>query len=134
MPRRLRVFCAIPESANNGALPGSNVWYRNLVEPLIDMGHDVVQPSFSVGEHYRATYAHGTEQQKKARDLYGQRLVEDVRRTHSEKPLDLVLTYYDSFQLSSRRLRSYVVLSHRSSTTGATLLTSLTTSGDCSPL
>jgi spore maturation protein CgeB len=98
--RALRIFCAIPESANNGALPGSNVWYRNLVEPLLDMGHDVVQPSFSVGDHYRATYAHGTDQQKKARDLYGQRLVEDVRRTHSEKPLDLVLTYYDSFQLS----------------------------------
>ena len=29
--------------AGNDAVPGSMTWYKNLCEPLIDLGHNVIQ-------------------------------------------------------------------------------------------
>lgn len=66
----------------------------------MDMGHRVIMPSFDVSDQYRATYAYRSEDQIAARDRYGQMLVEDVRKNHRHSRLDLVLTYYNSFQIS----------------------------------
>ncbi len=100
MKNKFRIFCAIPSSANNFALKSSNIWYKNLVEPLIDMGHEIVMPSFDVSEQYRATYDHGSEKQQQAKIEYGRRLVKDVKESLANKHIDFILTYYDSFQIS----------------------------------
>ena len=36
----MRIFLVLHPSGNN-AVPGSMTWYRNLYEPLLDLGHDV---------------------------------------------------------------------------------------------
>ncbi|MCP4109086.1 MAG: glycosyltransferase [Desulfobacteraceae bacterium] len=94
-----RIFCAIPHSANNYALQESNIWYRNIAESLIKMGHEVVMPSFQVGDQYRATYKQGSEKQLHAREEFSERLVREIRQAHKNKPVDLILTYYNSNQI-----------------------------------
>jgi spore maturation protein CgeB len=39
--RKLRIFQVIEASANR-VVKGNRTWYRNLYEPLVEMGHDVV--------------------------------------------------------------------------------------------
>jgi len=100
MKNKFRIFCAIPRSANNYALKSSNIWYKNLVEPLIEMGHEIIMPGFDVSEQYRATYAHGSEKQQQAKVEYGKKLVKNIKEFQANKHIDLILTYYDSFQIS----------------------------------
>ncbi len=96
----MRIFCAIPRSANNYALRISNVWYQNLVEPLIKMGHEVITPSFEVGDQYRSAYEYDTEKQLRAREEYSNRLVREVCQSHRNKPVEFILTYYSSSHIT----------------------------------
>lgn len=41
MAKKLRIFQVISAKANS-SIDGNRTWYRNLYEPLVDMGHDVV--------------------------------------------------------------------------------------------
>jgi hypothetical protein len=83
--RSLRIFQAI-EAAGSGQVPGNQSWRRNLYEPLVDMGHDVVLFSTMEG---RLAAGKGA----KARARFSQKLTDTFHREHAKKPFDLFFAY-----------------------------------------
>jgi len=72
----MRIFQTL-ESYANRAVPVNQTWYRNLYEPLVDMGHDVILfPPNS-----------------RPRESFSQALVDAVRKEHTREPIDLFFAY-----------------------------------------
>lgn len=86
MPKRLRIFQVIGAKANNG-IAGNLTWYRNLYEPLVEMGHEVVLFPAEEGELAMA------RKDKKLRGDFSQRLLGLFRQEHIRKPFDLFFAY-----------------------------------------
>lgn len=84
--RRLRIFQVI-EGTANAAVPGNQTWWRNLYEPLIELGHEVF--SFSAEGGRRAMQRHSS----KAQAAFSQKLLDTFRREHARKGFDLVFSY-----------------------------------------
>lgn len=84
--RKLRIF-QILEARSSASVPGSLTWYRNLHEPLVDMGHDVVLFSAEEGRQARE------RNDASARGAFSQKLADGFRREHAERPLDLFFAY-----------------------------------------
>jgi len=82
----MRIF-QILEASANAAVGGNRTWYRNLYEPLVEMGHEIVL--FSAGTGRQAMQ----RQDRKARDDLSQRLLETFRREHAQTPFDLIFAY-----------------------------------------
>ena len=82
----MRIFEVIG-SSGNAAVPASQTWYRNLYEPLVDMGHDVFL--FSTEDGRRAMVRNDAQ----ARARFSQKLLDAFRREHSRKPFDLFFAY-----------------------------------------
>jgi spore maturation protein CgeB len=83
---KLRIFQVIEASANSG-VPGNQTWRRNLYEPLLDLGHEVVL--YSAAEGRRALQ----RQSRRARATFSQKLLDAFRRRHTQKPIDLFFSY-----------------------------------------
>ena len=91
----MRIFYASGRTPNNTRLPGSQLWQINMLDTLVQMGVDVVQPTYDVEEQYRnCRPKHECPKLQKRRARYSQMFVDDVTRAHNEKPLDLVFTYF----------------------------------------
>ncbi|MBW2661270.1 MAG: glycosyltransferase family 1 protein [Deltaproteobacteria bacterium] len=86
MPKKLRIFQVISAKANSG-IAGNLTWYRNLHEPLVEMGHGVVLFSADEGELAMA------RKDKKLRADFSQRLLDKFRQEHIRKPFDLFFAY-----------------------------------------
>lgn len=82
----MRIFQVL-EGTSNGAVPGSQTWLRNLYEPLVEMGHDVVL--LSVEEGRKAMQRNDLP----ARAAFSQKLLETFRRENIKKPFDLFFAY-----------------------------------------
>jgi spore maturation protein CgeB len=82
----VRIFQVI-EVTGNAVVPGSQTWYRNLYEPLVDMGHDVFL--FSTEDGWQAM----TRNDAQARARFSQKLLDTFRREHGRKPFDLFFAY-----------------------------------------
>jgi spore maturation protein CgeB len=82
----MRVFQAI-HASTNPSVPGSFTWYRNLYEPLLDLGHEVVL--FSTEEGKRAMQRGDAT----ARAAFSQKLVDAFRQEYKRKPFDLFFAY-----------------------------------------
>ena len=78
----MRIFQVLG-SSSNPSVPDSQTWYRNLYEPLVDLGHEVVL--FRAEEGRRAMRRNDIG----ARSAFSQRLVEAFHKEHGRKPLDL---------------------------------------------
>ena len=65
----MRIFQTL-EGSSNSAVPGSQTWLRNLYEPLVEMGHDVVLFSATAG---RLAMQHNDSE---ARARYSQKLLD----------------------------------------------------------
>jgi spore maturation protein CgeB len=95
MSSGLRIFLALASSP----VPGfaSDLWTRNLHDPLVDLGHEILLwdddlgPIFELDPRAAATAA--------VRSRCSQRWVAAVERAHREAPLDLVLTYVSDSHL-----------------------------------
>lgn len=82
----MRVFAVLPSSPNS-SLPQSMTWYRNLGEPLLDMGHDV---SFlSVEDAIRARRMRSSS----LRHSFSERFLHRFKQEHARRPFDLFLAY-----------------------------------------
>ena len=96
----MRVFYASAASANTRALRDSHIWEINLRETLEHMGLEVVLPSFDMDELYResasAMRSGDAALLAGARARNSERLLDDVRKAHRERPLDLVFTYFST--------------------------------------
>ena len=86
MPKKLRIFQVISASANS-SIAGNLTWYRNLYEPLIEMGHEVVLFPADEGELAMA------RKDKRLRADFSQKLLDKYRQEHSQKPFDLFFAY-----------------------------------------
>ena len=82
----MRIFQAIDGSANS-KVPDSKTWLRNLHEPLIDLGHDVVLFSTTDG---RKAMIH---KDKKLLNEYSQKMLEVFKKEYNKKPFDLFFSY-----------------------------------------
>jgi spore maturation protein CgeB len=82
----MRIFQTI-EAGANAALSGNRTWYRNLYEPLTEMGHDVVL--------YPADEGRLAMQQKDAslRSAFSEKLLGLFRQEQARKPFDLFFAY-----------------------------------------
>lgn len=82
----MRIFQIIERSANS-AVPHNRTWHRNLYEPLVEMGHEVVL--FSTNEGRLAM----RKNDACARAVFSQKLLDNFRREHNRKPFDLFFSY-----------------------------------------
>jgi spore maturation protein CgeB len=82
----MRIFQALSGSGNL-ILPGNRTWLRNLYEPLLELGHDVVL--FPLEEGRRAMQRNNA----RARAAFSQKLLDAFRRKHAHKPFDLFFAY-----------------------------------------
>lgn len=82
----MRIFQVL-EGSTNAAVPGSQTWYRNLYEPLVEMGHEVVL--FSAEEGRVAMQRNDAQ----ARAAFSQKLLDTFRREHAQKPFALFFAY-----------------------------------------
>jgi len=96
----VRIFYAAG-SRPHGALAGSSVWRRNLYEALVGLGHEVVEFDFDLGPVYQHAdpAAPGAAEFISAhRPELEQELLRQVARAHTEKPVDILFSYfYSSF-------------------------------------
>ena len=82
----MRIFQVL-ESSTNAAVTGNQTWHRNLYEPLVEMGHEVVL--FSAEEGRLAMQRNDTQ----ARAAFSQKLLDTFRREHAQKPFALFFAY-----------------------------------------
>lgn len=82
----MRIFQVL-EGSSNVAVPGSQTWHRNLYEPLVEMGHEVVL--FSVTEGRLAMQRNDAS----ARAAFSQKLLDTFRREHAKNPFVIFFAY-----------------------------------------
>src|ERR1035438_8219144 len=82
----MRIFAVLPSSPNS-SLPQSVTWYRNLGEPLLDLGHDVVFLPVDDGIEARRTRS------RSKRQIFSERMVDRFKTEHARRPFDLFLGY-----------------------------------------
>ena len=82
----MRIFQVL-EYSSNTAVPSSQTWYRNLYEPLVEMGHDVVL--FPAEEGRRAMQYKDTAM----RTAFSQKLLDIFYKEHARKPFNLFFAY-----------------------------------------
>ncbi|MCL5997262.1 MAG: hypothetical protein M1546_14585, partial [Chloroflexi bacterium] len=82
----MRIF-QVFEQAANSAVATNRTWYRNLYEPLIDLGHDVVL--FDAADGRRAMARNDAT----ARATFSQKLLDAFNTAHAQKPFDLFFAY-----------------------------------------
>lgn len=83
----MRIFQSI-EATANASIKGNLTWYRNLYEPLVEMGHDVVLFDATEG---RQAY------NRKDRHLltrFSNSLYDKFLSEHKKKPFDLFFSYF----------------------------------------
>lgn len=90
----MRIVVAITGSPNEVALPESRLWGANLVEPLRDMGHEVMDLGVDFREHM--IQAEAPWWYLPRRGALSERIVDRVRRLHAERPVHLFLTHFNA--------------------------------------
>lgn len=102
----MRVF-QVFDSAPNMALHESRIWYRNLYEPLIDLGHEVFFFSAAAGA------AAARSRDLSARARFSEKLVETFVLEHAKRPFDLLFCYLEDGMVDGQAidtLRTYGVV------------------------
>ncbi len=84
--KHLRIF-QILEGSTNQAVPDNRTWLRNLYEPLIEMGHDVILFPASQGRQAMI------QKNSQLKAEFSQRLLDAFQQEHHRKPFDLVFAY-----------------------------------------
>ncbi len=97
MTRRLRVFFASDTSANPTMALASQIWRRNLYEPLVDLGHEVVEFDYDLRETFRNLDPASDRQRQfieANRPVVTAELLRQVRAAHEARPIDLFFSYF----------------------------------------
>ena len=82
----MRILEVLSARATGGVGP-SQIWLRNLYEPLVDMGHDVFLFRAEEGGQARV------RRDVSLRAAFSQKLLDTFRREHARQPFDLVFCY-----------------------------------------
>jgi spore maturation protein CgeB len=83
----MRIFQVLSNTTNSN-LPHNNTWYRNLYEPLIEMGHDVFLYDSYQGKKAMFTNNIGL------RTEFSEKLLKEFRREHMKNPFDMFFSYF----------------------------------------
>jgi spore maturation protein CgeB len=86
MSETLRILQIIAASTND-AVPRNTVWIRNLHDPLVQLGHDVL---LVPAEDGRRAMTAGDD---RARTRFSEEVLETFRREHAKRPFDLLFGY-----------------------------------------
>jgi len=84
--RCLRIL-QLMSATTNVAVPQNRLWLRNLHEPLVEMGHDVVLLPAEEGRRARA------EHDARERERFSEAMLARFRREHAKRPFDLFFAY-----------------------------------------
>lgn len=94
----MRIFYAA-DTTPNPALR-SNLWRDNLYQPLVDLGHEVLEFRYDLAEVFRHFDRARPDHRRfieKSRPRVGAELVRQIRRAHAERPIDLFFSYFYDF-------------------------------------
>ncbi|RLB81528.1 MAG: hypothetical protein DRH24_09005 [Deltaproteobacteria bacterium] len=83
----MRIFQAIHASTNS-RISASKTWYRNLYEPLIDLGHDVLLYPTDVGLKARKS------KNPRLKIRFGRDLFDTLKKEHKKRPFNLFFSYF----------------------------------------
>jgi spore maturation protein CgeB len=96
----MRIFLTLHPSANL-SVPGSMIWYKNLYEPLLDLGHDVFllrMDEFALKN--KISFRGG-----KFKELFGAELRMVFNKEHAKKPFDLFFSYFTDNDISIEAIK-----------------------------
>src|ERR1035437_9071413 len=82
----MRIFQVIG-SSTNASIENNKTWFRNLYEPLIELGHDVVL--FNLDEKEQSVHLFDSS----TRTRFTEKLEKRFLQTHSKKPIELFFSY-----------------------------------------
>ena len=91
----MRIFYATETSPN--AAFRSNLWRNNLYLPLADLGHDVVEFDYDLRETFQKVDTTNPAHLafiKHNRPRVTQELLQQLKRAHADRPLDLFFSYF----------------------------------------
>src|SRR5215831_8689713 len=91
----MRIFYAADSTPN--ASINSNLWKHNLYQPLVDLGHDVVEFKYPMTEVFRNLDPSDRVQRKfikQSRPKVTSELLRQVRQAHKEKPINAFFSYF----------------------------------------
>ena len=84
----MRIFLTLSPSGNID-VPESMTWYRNLYEPLLDLGHDVYLLRIDLVQQELGI----DRKSKKFKEKFSQKLLDTFKLEHTKRPFDLFLSY-----------------------------------------
>ncbi len=82
----MRIFQVI-ESSTNSSLPDNRTWYRNLYEPLVEMGHEVILCPAEMGRQAKLT------DNIELKHKFSQEMMDLFCNEHKKRPFDLAFFY-----------------------------------------
>lgn len=91
----MRIFYASDTTPN--AFVTSNLWRNNLLLPLRDLGHDVVEFDYDLRVTFQHLDTRNPQHQifiNDHRPKLSHALLEQIRRAHHDKPIDLFFSYF----------------------------------------
>jgi spore maturation protein CgeB len=95
----VRIFLVLNPSGNS-TVPGSMTWYRNIYEPLLDLGHEVF--------FFRLDLFVNQEKLNFRTASYRTKLSEELsksfRHEHNKKPFDLFFSYLTTLDITQESL------------------------------
>jgi spore maturation protein CgeB len=91
----MRIFLAVRHSINPEFYYGG-LWSGNFYPALRQLGHEIIESQVDLLPASRFMHiAKGfTQPEEETRDQITDRIVEEVRRAHQERPIDLFLSYF----------------------------------------
>ncbi|MCE5190674.1 MAG: glycosyltransferase [Actinomycetia bacterium] len=103
----MRIFYASGKRPNE-ALTDSTIWHENLFGSLVSLGHDVVEFDYDLEPllaHADFTVPENASFIAEHRPTAERALLDQLFRAHSEKPVDLLFTYFYSSCASAATIR-----------------------------
>lgn len=94
----MRIFYAAAHTPN-ASLSSSSLWYINLFLPLQGLGHDIVAFDYDLAPHFKNLDPSNPQQAafiEEHRPALERALLDQVKRAHAEKPIDLFFSYFYS--------------------------------------
>jgi len=91
----MRIFYASDKSPN--ASLQSNLWRNNLYQPLVDLGHDVVEFDYDLRETFRkldTSDPANTEFIAQNRPRVTAEFLRQIKAAHAAQPIDLLFSYF----------------------------------------
>src|ERR1035441_747408 len=91
----MRIFCAVRHSNDPKRFYGS-LWSGNFYPALREMGHELVESRLDLAptSEFMTTAKDFTPEQLNIRANTTQQILDEVKKAHAEKPIDLFLSYF----------------------------------------